>query len=68
MGFKNYFKIWILPAYIPTVCKQVGMTCAGMANDNWNFERAYGSVVERGIRIAETAVRFCLGPQKGEKK
>ncbi len=26
--------------------------------------RAYGSVVERGIRIAETAVRFCLSPQK----
>ncbi len=25
---------------------------------------AYGSVVERGIRIAETAVRFCLGPQE----
>ena len=50
-----------LPAYlryvnIPTVCKpEIGI-------------RAYGSVVERGIRIAETAVRFCLGPQKGEKK
>ena len=28
---------------------------------------AYGIVVERGIRIAETAVRFCLGPQSKQK-
>ena len=27
-----------------------------------NDRRAYGIVVERGIRIAETRVRFSLGP------